>query len=327
MCGRGALTLSGDRCRRIAGGHGGRTALRGSDRLRKKYNLGPMNYVPVVRTLEGSGQEAALDREVCAMRWGLVPAFAKRAEDFDAFKGGSSTFNARVEGAESSNLWRRLLDKRRCVVLFDGFYEWKAHGKTKTPMFIRNRDEYDGHTIPWRSKTSEDLQKVGEPDEKELDGPQHAPLFLAGLYDVWHQKGDVEETLESVTILTMDPEHTIMEEVHDRMPVFLTPETAASWLDPSVPFSEIIRPVLKMSQAHAQSQLLLYEVSPLVSNIRNESPDCVLPKKKYDEKQLAKGIGRFFKPKPADSDLKSKKRTLEDCEEQDKEDVKVIRLE
>ncbi|CAE7454443.1 pab1, partial [Symbiodinium necroappetens] len=73
--------------------------------------------------------------------------------------------------------------------------------------------------------------------------------------------------------------------------------TAASWLDLQRPFKEIISNVLKVSQAHAQSELFLYEVSPLVSNIRNESPDCVLPKKKYDEKQLSKGIGRFFRPK------------------------------
>eukprot|EP00439_Symbiodinium_sp_Y106_P036174 s6242_g4.t1 len=226
MCGRGALTLSGDRCRRIAGGRGGKTKTRGCERLRTKYNLGPMNYVPVVRTVEGSGaQEASLTREVCAMRWGLVPSFAKRAEDFDAFKGGSSTFNARVEGAESSNLWRRLLDRRRCVILFDGFYEWKANGKSKTPMFIRNRDEYDGHTIPWSTKTDEDPKKMEESDESKIDGPEHAPLFLAGLYDVWHQKDEAEEALESVTLLTMDPQHTAMEKVHDRMPVFLTPES------------------------------------------------------------------------------------------------------
>jgi len=262
------------------------------------------------------------------MRWGLVPSFAKRAEDFDAFKGGSSTFNARVEGAESSNLWRRLLDRRRCVILFDGFYEWKANGKSKTPMFIRNRDEYDGHTIPWSTKTDEDPKKMEESDESKIDGPEHAPLFLAGLYDVWHQKDEAEEALESVTLLTMDPQHTAMEKVHDRMPVFLTPETAASWLDLQRPFKEIISNVLKVSQAHAQSELFLYEVSPLVSNIRNESPDCLLPKKKYDEKQLSKGIGRFFKPKTDTGEFSGQKRSID----QDKDPVddklaKVIRVD
>ncbi|CAE8658477.1 unnamed protein product, partial [Polarella glacialis] len=156
MCGRGALTLSADRCRYVAGGNAApnRTRLRGVERLRKKYNLGPTSYVPVIRpVVQGSADgSGACDREVCAMRWGLVPSFAKCQEDFDVFKGGSATFNARVEGAESSNLWRRLIDKQRGVVLFDGFYEWKANGKSKVPMYIRNCDEYDGHTISWPSK-------------------------------------------------------------------------------------------------------------------------------------------------------------------------------
>eukprot|EP00434_Breviolum_minutum_P010036 symbB.v1.2.008852.t1/scaffold553.1/size187910/13 len=73
--------------------------------------------------------------------------------------------------------------------------------------------------------------------------------------------------------------------------------SALRWLDLRVPFTEVVGPVLKAAQAHAQSQLLLYEVSPLVSNIKNESPDCILPKKEYSAKQLTKGIGRFFKSK------------------------------
>lgn len=294
MCERGALTLSGDKCRRVAGGarRGGHTKVRNAEKLKTKYNLGPMNYVPVVRSVEGSGPYASPDREVCAMRWGLVPSFAKQEEDFNAFKGGSSTFNARIEGAETRNLWRRLLDTRRCIVLFDGFYEWKAHadGKTKIPMFIRNKDEYDGHVIPWVS------DEANEDEKEKPDG--HAPLLLAGLYDTWQDDAkEPKDLLESVTILTMDPQHTAMEEVHDRMPVFLTPSTALTWLDLRLPFTEIVRPVLKAAQAHAQSQLLLFEVSPLVSNIKNESPDCILPKKEYNAKQLSKGIGRFFKSK------------------------------
>merc|ERR1712048_285744 len=103
---------------------------------------------------------------VCAMRWGLVPSFAKRAEDFDVFKGGSSTFNARVEGAETSNLWRRLLNSNRGVVIFDGFYEWKASAKGKVPMFIRNSDEYIGHTIPMNAQAPAQTEQSAPEDMK-----------------------------------------------------------------------------------------------------------------------------------------------------------------
>ncbi|CAK9001262.1 unnamed protein product [Durusdinium trenchii] len=192
---------------------GGHTKVRNAEKLKTKYNLGPMNYVPVVRSVEGSGPYASPDREVCAMRWGLVPSFAKQEEDFNAFKGGSSTFNARIEGAETRNLWRRLLDTRRCIVLFDGFYEWKAHadGKTKIPMFIRNKDEYDGHVIPWVS------DEANEDEKEKPDG--HAPLLLAGLYDTWQDDAkEPKDLLESAW-------HPVklLKQVHDRMPVFLTP--------------------------------------------------------------------------------------------------------
>jgi len=232
------------------------------------------------------------------MRWGLVPSFAKRSEDYDVFKGGSTTFNARVEGAESSNLWRRLLDRSRGVVLFDGFYEWKAVGKSKVPMYIRNRDEYDGHSIPWPSEPEVE-EEASKHRSGEQESPAQAPLLLAGLFDCWQSQKDSSdsETVDSVTILTMDPSCTPMENVHDRMPVFLTPDTAALWLDETKPFATIIQLVLKASKAHAASQLLFYEVSPLVSNIRNETPDCIIPRKEYDAKQLSKGIGRFFKKK------------------------------
>jgi len=259
------------------------------------------------------------------MRWGLVPAFAKRMEDFDVFKGGSSTFNARIETAESSGLWRRLVNSKRGVVLFDGFYEWKTSGKAKTPMFIRNRDEYDGHVIGPHPRSNDrdpkDTDEVLLPekqtqsqaesvdDQSEPTGPRHAPLMLAALFDVWRgPKGDgaktaeadeAREPLESVTILTMEPDGTPMLEVHNRMPVFLSPESAALWLDLSQPYSKIVGSIVKASQAHAQKQLLLYEVSNLVSSVKNESPDCIVPKKEVDAKRFSTGLGRFFQPKPA----------------------------
>jgi len=288
---------------------------------------------------------------------GLVPSFAKNPEEYSSFRGGPSTFNARVEGVETSGLWRRLVDNKRAVVVFDGFYEWKTAGKSKTPMFIRNRDEYDGHTIP-SAAVKEGKELLPEEDLEATSGPRHAPLLLAALYDVWRppgaptqcEPGAENEDLESTTILTMDPQNTPMEKVHDRMPVFLTPETAQLWLDASVSFKEVISKVLKTAHEHAKIQLLLYEVSPLVSNIKNDSPDCILPKKQYDSKKLSSGLGRFFKkatePATGSSDLaetqptasdanKSQKRPLpiqggepmQGCSEDDDRGGKAIRID
>merc|ERR1711920_463856 len=81
------------------------------------------------------------------------------------------------------------------------------------------------------------------------------------------------------------------------MPVFLSPSTAATWLDPTVSFGKAIGPVLRTAQEHARRELCMYEVSNLVSNVRNESPDCVLPKKEMDAKQFSKGLRKFFTKK------------------------------
>lgn len=311
MCGRGALTLSGDRCRRIAGGDGGRARVRGGLHLKSKYNLTPRSFVPVVRQVgsgvdgvpaerlvsDGCGEAGGASREVSAMQWGLVPSFAKRVEDFDAFSGGTSTYNARVEGLESSNLWRRLINAQRGVVLLDGFYEWKTAGKEKTPMFIRHRDAYEDRAIP----TAQGEEKPNQPllplENGPGDGPAQAPLMLAALYDVWRdpESKAEAESLESATIITMEPDGTPMMAIHDRMPVFLTPETASRWLDASESYAAVIGDVIRESRLHAASQLTIYEVSTLVSNVRNDSPDCILPKKAHNEKQFCNGLGRFFK--------------------------------
>jgi len=180
-------------------------------------------------------------------------------------------------------------------VLLDGFFEWKTVKKVKVPMFIRHADSYSGHTISEAGDHEEEKSETSKEEEEE--GPCHAPLMLAALYDVWKADKESQEEVDSVSILTMEPDGTPMMSVHDRMPVFLTPETAALWLDPSAKWKDIIGTVVKNSQLHAQTQLLMYEVSPLVSNIRNESADCIVPKKDFDAKQLSKGIGRFFQKK------------------------------
>jgi len=201
-------------------------------------------------------------------------------------------------------MWGRLIEGHRCVVIVDGFYEWKAPGKDgKVPIFIRHVDGYQECAIG-----------CGEEKLKMVPGCS-APLLLAGLYDSWDglPSGRKEEpadavdieALLSMTVLTMDPMHTPMEVVHDRMPVFLTPQTAAIWLDPAARYADVVGRVLSEAKEHARAHLKLYEVSSLVSNVRSESPDCILSKKEYDEKQLAKGIGRFFKKVEAKTECKT----------------------
>ena len=80
------------------------------------YNVAPTTWQPVIR-LEPEGGE----RELVLMRWGLVPWFARSLKDF-----GFNTINAKAETLTTSRMWQGPLERRRCLVPADGFYEWKV---------------------------------------------------------------------------------------------------------------------------------------------------------------------------------------------------------
>ena len=95
------------------------------------YNIAPSTMQPVVRQSRDSGE-----REMVAMRWGMVPYFAKSLAKFKGF----STINAKAETLLSRAIWRVPFQRRRCLILADGFYEWKqVDAKTKQPYAFAMR--------------------------------------------------------------------------------------------------------------------------------------------------------------------------------------------
>jgi putative SOS response-associated peptidase YedK len=148
-----------------------------------RFNVAPTQDAPIVRLREGV-------RTVEMMRWGLVPFWGKR----DGAK-PPLMINARVESIESKSMFRDALERRRCLVPADGFFEWQKQGKQKQPMWIH-------------------------PDE-------HRFFAFAGLYA---RAGE----LHSYTIIT-GPPNELVAPIHDRMPVVLPREAWAAWLDPALP--------------------------------------------------------------------------------------------
>ena len=110
---------------------------------------------------------------------------------------GNRMINARAETAASKPSFRSAFRKRRCLVLADGFYEWQKTEGGKHPMFIR------------------------------VDGGE--PFAFAGLFEIW-DKGK-QGPIQSCTILTTEA-NAVLKPIHDRMPVILSPEQHAAWLDP-----------------------------------------------------------------------------------------------
>lgn len=152
---------------------------------RARFNVAPSQDIVVIR-LNKEGK-----RMVGAVRWGLIPSWAKDAPKMQPI-------NARAETASTSGMFRQAFARRRCIIPADGFYEWKKlDPKTKQPMFIHF------------------------PDDR---------LFgFAGLWERW-QGAEGEKPLDTCTILTTAP-NELMAGIHDRMPAILKPEDYDLWLD------------------------------------------------------------------------------------------------
>jgi len=125
------------------------------------------------------------------MRWGLVPHWA------DDLRAGARMINARAETAAGSRAFREPLRRRRCLVVADGFYEWRRAGKLRQPYFI-------GPATP-------------------------APVTLAGIWDRWRSPGG--PWVESFSILTTAAA-PLVAPLHDRMPVVVAPADRARWTAP-----------------------------------------------------------------------------------------------
>ena len=176
-------------------------------------------------------------RECVLMRWGLVPSWAKEAS-FNA-----STINARAETLAVKPAFRTSFRRRRCLVPSDGFYEWQATGqKHKQPFVIR-----------------------------PVDGK---PLAFAGLWDCW--QAPQGEMLESMTIVTTAANDQL-QPLHERMPVILSPEHFARWLDPQFLNTDELT---KLLAPYPAGRLSLTPVTNYVSNARHEGPRCLEPELK-----------------------------------------------
>jgi putative SOS response-associated peptidase YedK len=117
------------------------------------------------------------------MHWGLIPSWAKDTSI------GSRMINARSETVAEKPSYRGAFKKRRCLVVADGFYEWKKTEDGKQPYYLRLKEG--------------------------------SPFGFAGLWESWNMDRDEGgEELKSATIITTEP-NELAAEVHNRMPVIV----------------------------------------------------------------------------------------------------------
>jgi len=219
MCGRFTLTTDLDRLEE-------RFAFRAAHlSYTPRYNIAPSQ--PVLTLIDAQEHRAGF------LRWGLIPSWAKDPGI------GDRMINARAETVAEKPSFRRALQKRRCLVLADGFYEWRKEGKKKTPLLI---------TLKSRE-----------------------PFAFAGLWETW--KSPTGEAIHSCTIITTTP-NTLLESIHNRMPVILPREVEARWLDRTV---EDPQAWLQLLTPYPAEAMAAYPVSQLVNSPRNDTPACIEP--------------------------------------------------
>ncbi|MGE5224552.1 MAG: SOS response-associated peptidase [Omnitrophica WOR_2 bacterium] len=167
--------------------------------------------------------------------WGLIPSWAKDPEI------GNRMINARAETLAEKPSFRTALRRRRCLVLASGFYEWRKdpNGKTKTPMYVR----------------------LNSGD----------PFGFAGLWDAWNSPDG--STILSCTIITTQP-NSLMETIHNRMPVIVPEEAYGLWLDSHERNPEELSPVL---QPYPAEEMVAFPVSRMVNSPEIDLPKCIEP--------------------------------------------------
>jgi putative SOS response-associated peptidase YedK len=155
----------------------------------------------------------------------MVPWFAKSLKDF-----GYNTINAKAETISTNRMWAGPLERRRCIIPADGFYEWKLLEPPEDVIVAQEQATASlfGEVPP--AKPAKKLKKSApekQPYVFTLRSGQ--PFGFAGLWDRWRDPENAANILESYTVITTDP-NELTAHVHTRMPVILAPADYGAWL-------------------------------------------------------------------------------------------------
>lgn len=189
------------------------------------YNIAPSQDVAVV-VKDG-------ENKLITCRWGFIPSWSKDESV------GYKLINARAETVAVKPMFKGAFEKHRCLIVADGFYEWRKKDKVKSPVYIH--------------------LKSGE------------PFGLAGIYNVWTSPEG--KHICTCTIITTDA-NDLIEPIHNRMPVIIPRDKQEMWLEPDTRDNAAMLSLLK---PYPSEGLELYDVSTRVNSPKYNSPDCIRP--------------------------------------------------
>lgn len=192
-----------------------------------RYNIAPSQDCPVI-IMDDEGDVLPVP---CFMRWGYVPFWEK------SDKPKLAPINAKAEQIATNGMFRQSIQKRRCVVPADGFYEWlRLDEKTKVPFDIHLKD--------------------------------NQPFVMAAIYE-----SATPTRPATFAILTTAP-NALMTRIHDRMPAILDPAEAKRWLKPGPIAAE---DVARLTAPHPAEAMEAVTISSLVNSPRNDTPEILTP--------------------------------------------------
>ena len=197
------------------------------DDLTPRYNVAPSQPVAVI---PNTG-----DNTLSLYKWGLIPSWSKDPTI------GDRMINARAESLAVKPSFRNAYRRRRCLILADGFYEWKQIPgmKSKQPIYIQLTD--------------------------------NRSFAFAGLWEIWKSPEGPE--VRSCTIITTQP-NSLLEPIHNRMPVILPPNAYSRWLAPEdrqpPQLNDLLIP-------YPSADMVAFPVSRMVNSPQVDSPELIKP--------------------------------------------------
>jgi putative SOS response-associated peptidase YedK len=171
--------------------------------------------------------------------WGLIPKWANNKAI------SNKLINARAESIKEKASFKNSFKKKRCIIPADGFYEWKQISKKSK--------------VPYRITLN----------KEELFG-------FAGLWDEYED--EEENVIHTFTIITTSA-NSLVSEIHDRMPVILSPEKEKLWLSSDTSDEDLIKALVPFDS----NQMDMYTVSSLVNSPSNEGPRVIEPAPAVDQ--------------------------------------------
>ncbi|KXS11289.1 DUF159-domain-containing protein [Gonapodya prolifera JEL478] len=315
MCGRTALSLAPDQIKASTGV----SNWVDSDKYRPSYNVGPTRYQPVL-LLDDTGH-----KYIRSHKWGLIPFWTKSTPDYTSLARMINARDDSLVGPGEKPVFKGVKNKKRCVVVAEGFFEWdKSRGSgTKVPFFV-HPTSFSGPPPPSPPSASpppppHTTTDTDATDDSSANPPQTPTspeiqrrdlLYMAGLWD----KATIDgEDVYSYTIVTTSSSSSLGW-LHDRMPVILSTSSPSSpsspssspppttlpsshsaatdrtpidiWLDPAIPITD--SRVASLLRPYEGPGLAWYAVSGVVGSVKNDSVDCIRPANPDDVARAAK---------------------------------------